>query len=187
MPAVDTEPHHSSQRPTPMRKQLVVAFALAVLSFTACGGGELEGGSLVTSGEAPSLATLTETYGCGYGFWIGNPQQTAALRFQYNGDEQPERVVVLPDGAWSVQWVEGEDLYANWCDDVIEVDEPTSVVVRTAPITGGTITWIDRPEDADVGTATIQVEGLEVSLGSGEVVELGDDIITNDMYGFYAG
>ena len=75
-------------------------------------------------GEIADLESLTETYGCGTGFWVGNPQQTTALRIAYVGDGPPPARVSLPDPAWDAQLVDGRDLYANWCDDVMEPGEP---------------------------------------------------------------
>lgn len=171
-----------------MRAIAVFTVLLASL-LAACGDGEI---AVDTTGppDRPDfvLSDLTDTYGCGHGFWIGDPEQTVALRLEYLGQTEPGPSVTLPDPDWRAYVVEGSNLYANWCDDVVEANEPTPVEERSYEITGGSLEIEgDVPERFEGGSVTLRATGLEVTLDDGSVVELGDVTITNDTYGFFAG
>ena len=142
--------------------------------------------------DIPRLADLTRTYGCGYGFWLGNGDHTVALRLEFAfpldapDTYTPHGTATLPDSSWSGRLFFGTDLYSNWCDDVIEDDEPTPVETGSMPITGGTITWILAPRIFDGGPAAIAVDDLEATTLDGESVPLGSGQITNGAFGLFA-
>jgi hypothetical protein len=166
------------------RRLLLVAGAIAAL-VTGCAGTAT---SLI---EQPELAAMEE-YGCGYGFWLGSPDGRLAVRFAADnelaaGGELP-REVSLPDAAWDATVLIGEDLYANWCDDVLEPGEPEPVVAETWPITAGTIR-VETPA-APAGCpseARATVADLEATRPDGTVVELGTRQLANDTWGCFAG
>ena len=146
------------------------------------------GGSSGDIGEITPLDELTETYGCGHGFWVGNPEQTTALRFQYLGDDGQAPDANLPSDEWQVQLIDGQDLYANWCDDVIEPNEPEPLVVRTLEVIRGSLDVIgEPPAPFEGGSLTLEATGLALETPDGEIIELGDIEIENPSYGFLAG
>ena len=159
-------------------------FVASTLLLVACGWGSDPG----TVGDIAPLDTLTETYGCGHGFWVGNPAQTTALRFQYMGEDGRASDADLPSPTWTVEMIDGQNLYANWCDDVIEPGEPEPLVVRRLTVVAGSLTVIgDPPALFDGGELTLRAEGLTVEIPDGEAVELGDITIDNPTYGLFAG
>lgn len=139
-------------------------------------------------GEIASLGELTETWGCGYGFWVGNPEQTTALRFQYLGEDGQASSADLPSEMWDVRLIDGQDLYANWCDDVIEPGEAEPLVVRSLDVVRGSLGVIgDPPAEFQGGVLRLRATDLAVELPDGTLVELGDIEIENPSYGFFAG
>jgi hypothetical protein len=70
----------------------------------------------------------------------------------------------------------------------MEPGEPEPEIVRSLPITGGQIRWVDAPAAPfDGGSARIDARQLEITTASGDVIELGDVEITNPSFGFFAG
>lgn len=131
-------------------------------------------------------------YGCGYGFWLGSPDGTVAVRFAAANETAAQsdlpREATLPAEVWDANVIVGEDLYANWCDDVLEPGEPEPVVDQQWPVTAGTITLHDPAPTAicpDEARAT--VTGLEATRPDATTVELGDRALTNDAWGCFAG
>ncbi len=155
--------------------------AILALLVAACG---------TTSGvgDIADIDSLTETYGCGTGFWVGNPDQTTALRIGYQGDGPPAAQVSLPNPAWTAELIDGRDLYANWCDDVIEPGEPEPQRVRVLPVVSGTLEIIgDPPQPFEGGVLTVRATELVIDVGDGETHTLGDIEIENPSWGFFAG
>ncbi len=168
----------SGERLNAMNRTL---FVLVALLLSACG---------TTSGvgDVADLDTLSETYGCGFGFWVGNPEQTTALRFAYEGEGTPSESATLPDADWRVELIDGRDLYANWCDDVVEPDEPEPRQVRVLPVVSGSLRIVgEPPRPFEGGPLTLQATDLAVDVGDGERRELGRIEIENPSWGFLAG
>lgn len=139
----------------------------------------------------PDLAAMDE-YGCGYGFWLGSPDEQVAVRFAASNEIAAEgdlpRETTLPDEAWDGTVLIGADLYANWCDDVLEPGEPEPAVAEQWPVTAGTITLHDPASTAvcpDEARAT--VTGLQATRPDGTTIELGDRELANDTWGCFAG
>lgn len=138
--------------------------------------------------DLPDLATLTEEWGCGHGFRVSDPSQTVTVRLSYRGEGPPPPQASLPHPDWEAALIEGTDLYANWCDDVIEPDEPTPVEHWHLEIVGGRLEVVGEvPEDFTGGSLQLSATDLMVQLPDGEVVPLGSIDITNPMWGFFAG
>jgi len=141
--------------------------------------------------EQLDLATMDE-YGCGFGFWLGSSDQEVAVRFaaanQIAAEGDLPQQATLPDDAWEATVIIGEDLYANWCDDVLEPGEPEPAVAERWPITAGSIT-LHEPLPADLcpHTARATVTGLEATRPDGATVHLGERELTNDAWGCFAG
>ena len=166
--------------------KVVAVLSCLLVALSACGRAETAG---PPERESPiAIGDLTETYGCGTGFWIGNPEQTVALRLEYRGDEGPAPRVKLPDPEWNARVIAGENLYANWCDDVMEPHEPSPVEAASYEITAG-ILEIDGaiPQPFESGSLTLHATGLVMTGSDSTTVQLGDVTITNEMYGFFAG
>lgn len=162
-----------------MTRPLLLLVAAAIV-LGACGTASI---------DPPPLDEMTETYGCGYGFWIGNPSQTAALRFQYLGDDGRAVDAELPDPRWSAELLVGTDLYANWCDDVIGPDEPEPRVTARYEIVGGSIAVIGEPpgEPFQPTELTLEASDLEVRTDASTTEPIGDVTIVNSSYGIFAG
>jgi hypothetical protein len=167
-----------------MRLRRSILFLVSV-AVTACSG-VLP--TTYTAADLPDPAEFTEEWGCGYGFWLGNPDQTAALRFAYRGDGPPEAEVDLPSADWRVTLIEGTDLYANWCDDVIEAGEPTPVEHRVIEVVGGHLSIVGAPPPPfEGGTMELRAVDLVVELPDGRDARLGNVTAVNPSWGFLAG
>lgn len=167
-----------------VRGRLGLAGAVAVL-MAGCAG------TVTAEVEEPELAAMDD-YGCGYGFWLGSPDGRVAVRFAADQDLAARgdlpREATLPDPVWDATVLIGEDLYANWCDDVVVVGEPEPVVAEEWPVTAGTITLRDPGVAADCpAEARATVAGLEATRADGTTVELGSRELTNDTWGCFAG
>lgn len=155
---------------------------LCVLALAACAGPELH------QDAAPEL---TETYDCGYGFYVGDTGQNWALKVTFedfeaaHAGEIPEHSDLSGD-TWSAQLEAGEDLFANWCDDVLEPDEPTPEIHEVWEISGD-IEVDGLPEAGQCGPATASLTGLEARNDDGEVIALGDIAVENEFWGCFAG
>lgn len=159
--------------------------ATVVLLAVGCGG-------TATPGTEQLDLTAMDSYGCGYGFWLGSPDGRVAVRFaaedQLAGEGDLPREATLPGAAWDATVLVGEDLYANWCDDVLEPGEPTPEVAEEWPVTAGTIILDDPAPGArcpDEARAT--VTGVETTRPDGTTVELGSRGLINDAWGCFAG
>ena len=134
-------------------------------------------------------AQLTEAWGCGTGFAISDADQTVGVVLTWEGSGAPPAQVQLPDPSWSAEvWV-GTDLFASWCDDVLEPGEPTPRVDQRFDVTGGTLTIADPPPGAAAcpSTVTAVARRLEVVLPDGSTTTFPELTITNDAWGCYAG
>lgn len=154
--------------------------ALIVLA----GCGTWDGGP----GEPPRL---TEAHDCGYGFYLGNVDQTRALKITFQdfeaaqAGEVPEQSA-LSDDVWSAELEGGQDLFANWCDDVLEPDEPTPEVREVWQVSGA-IEIAELPPAGECGPAAATLTGLEAHNDEGEIISLGDLEIENEFWGCIAG
>jgi len=170
-------------------KSVILASSILV-ALASCGPPEAATSTTVEPGHTAvaDLDTLTEEWGCGNGFYVGNPGQTSALRLQFTGNELTETEIDLPDPAWSGQLIHGTNLYANWCDDVIEANEPTPMEHETITIVGGHLSIVGEiPEPFAGGTLVVEATDLEVALPDGTTAVLGDITITNRAWGVFAG
>lgn len=167
------------------RLTLLAAAGAAALLVAGCGG------NATPDADQIDLAAM-EAYGCGFGFWLGSPDQEVAVRFGAANDiaaegELPQEAT-LPDDAWDGTVLVGEDLYANWCDDVVEPGEPEPAIAEEWPITAGTITLDGpTPPGACPHEAHATATGLQATRPDGTTVDLGDRELTNDAWGCFAG
>jgi hypothetical protein len=168
-----------------VRGVLGLVIAPAALLPAGCGG------DATPEAEQVDLAAMDE-YSCGYGFWLGSADQTVAVRFAADNvsvveGELPQQAT-LPNDAWDAMVLIGEELYANWCDDVLEPGEPEPTVNERWPISAGTIT-LHAPASADVcpHEASATATGLEATRPDGSTVELGERELVNDGWGCFAG
>lgn len=155
--------------------------------------------SVVTTGttqpaanQAVATADLTESWGCGYGFAASNPEQTVGLVLTRVDNEPPaadELTVDLSGPSWQGQvWV-GTNLFANWCNDVIDGSQLTSQVDETWPVVAGTLTIVPPTGTAcssDVIVAAT-VEDLTVVASNGSSITHQPLELTNDAWGCFAG
>ncbi|MEQ8839919.1 MAG: DUF6174 domain-containing protein [Acidimicrobiales bacterium] len=157
------------------------------------------------SAVVPTAAALVDDYGCGYLFAKGNADQSLALVISWTGSaadgpdlSAPIDLAITED--WSATITAGTDLFANWCDDVFEPDEPTPAVTDTWTIVDGTVT-VDT-DLADVascgGTEVTATLSGTIAKTTTEGVNALDDIspadltlddiaLTNPAWGCFAG
>jgi hypothetical protein len=166
----------------------MAALVLAVAACSADAG---------TVGSAPSdpaelegmLTGLEVDYGCGQGFYASDAAQTRGV-FLFAADPAMTidelgipGEVELPDDRWIAYVETGQDLFANWCDDVVTPDEPERLVDQHLDIAAGTMTVTqDGPE-----RFTAELTDVEVEAADGTAIELGRLTTTNDLWGLYAG
>lgn len=154
------------------------------------------GTSLAPAVREVAQAELDVNHGCGHGLFVGNRDQTIALRLAWRGDALPAiepaffemGPYTLPDEDWEGEVLVGTDLYANWCDDVVVAGEPQPAVAETWPVTGGELAVTVHPGRGQCGPL---VEGtvtdLEVRSPDGATVTIPDVDLLNDAWGCMAG
>lgn len=168
----------------------MIAAALALV-LTGCGAG-LPGTVQEPTGEgvAGQLATDgLQDWDCGHAFTIGTPDQELRLSLWFDG--APAGTVPEPGthelgGDWTGELVAGSDLFAQWCDDVMEPDEPE--VVETAEWdVEGTVTWqLEEGEGECPSVATASLTDARVVV-DGEAVPIADFVLHNEYFGCVAG
>ena len=144
-----------------------------------------------TEGEAgPEPVEFTEEYGCGFGFYASNEDQTTGLLLTYLDFEGAWAGNVARSGqidaAWDAQLQYGTDLFANWCDDVLEPNEPTPEVESAWSVTGE-IEVVELPAAGECGEATARLHDVVATGPVDQVLELGELTITNTAWGCFAG
>lgn len=161
------------------------------LLLAACGTAGVAPTTVPPRPDLPPLHALTVEWDCGTGFWLSNPDQTAALHIRYLGEGAPAREVTLPDPGWQAQLVLGEELQANWCDDVLEPDEPVPQEHARHTVTAGTLVLVGEipPRAAGGGghSLTVEASDLEIGLPDGTLLPYGSVTITNAHWGLLAG
>ena len=133
----------------------------------------------------PVAQFMDVDYGCGFGFWAGSEAQTAAMFVSLDldfGNPVLSDSYDLADLS-SAEIRFGADLFANWCDDVIEQDEPTTQVNETWTINGGTVTVTQNSDNSVTGVFV----DVTAQTPNGETVELGLATVTNEAWGLVAG
>lgn len=156
---------------------LLVAATLIV----GCGSGVEEG---------PPTPEMTEQYDCGYGFYASNPEQTVGLLIEFADHEAAQDGEVpetsrLEDDVWNARLEFGTDLFANWCDDVLEPGEPTPEVGETWRLSG-TIRIEELPPSGQ-GSASAVLTGVEAYGPNNELIAFDDFVIENQFWGTFAG
>lgn len=154
---------------------------MALTLVTGCGTGEANG--------SPT-PEMTETYDCGYGFYASNPEQTVGLFVELT-DREAASISDIPgtsqldDGTWYGRLVFGTDLFANWCDDVLEPDEPTPEVGETWLLSGKI--RIDELPPSGHGMASATLSDLEAHGPNNELIVFDDFAVENQFWGTFPG
>jgi hypothetical protein len=166
-----------------MRKGSIVLPVALLLAACSTGG-------TTTVGSVPT-PELTQHFGCGYGFYVSDEMQTAGLfveltDFQAASAGDVPSTSQLTDETWSARLELGVDLFANWCDDVLEPGEPTPVVDETWNVSG-TIEIMSLPDPGTCGTASAHLSGVTARDSDGNALPLGDLDVTNEAWGCFAG
>jgi hypothetical protein len=163
------------------RRILVVVAALGIL--VSCS--DDDGGSEAEADE------LTEDWPCGFQLATSNEDQTLGLIVRADDVERLQQEPLpfeddLVGGVWEATVIRGTDLFANWCDDLIEEGEPTRNVEEELPVTGGRIEITEGPVEEG---EEVEAELTDVTAEdpSGETIDLGDVHIENENWGFLAG
>lgn len=179
------------ERPCHVTRRLFAVIGIGLLSSAACGSPA----EPVVTPTLPDLAGLTVAWECGHGFWLGNADQTVAIRFQahdaaglVNGAVPALSTLPDADENWSATLTLGRDLYANWCDDAIEEGEPEPVVEETWAIAAGSIEVVSLPRVNECGPAQAWGRDLVAAAADdGRRVEIGDLLLNNPSWGCFAG
>lgn len=157
-------------------------------------GGESEGAETDTGQTQTDVGAerFTVDHGCGFGFAKGSDEQDLGLIIFFTGPYTPagpdlSEPIVLPDGQWSAEVQAGADLFADWCDDAIEEDDPIPRIDRTWTVIEGTITVTAIEPAADVARVEAKLAGAVLESTDGERLELEPVVLVNDLWGFFAG
>lgn len=163
-------------------------YGYAVTSFSLVG----DGAPTTTEPPVTDRVELSESFPCAYGFHASNPEQTVGLRADFTGEPGPfPAVVELPDPSWDAMVVLGVELYANWCNDVIDPSQPQPRIDETWVIVAGTVEFVGEPPVAgEPGVServTARLSGLVAERPDGSRVALRDLEVTNEVWGMFAG
>lgn len=155
--------------------------AVALLSLAACS----------STSSTPENPELTEQYGCGYGFYASNVEQTVGLFIGFSDFEAAQSGDVpetsqLEDDTWQAELRFGTDLFANWCDDVLEPGEPTPEVGETWQLSG-TIEIDELPPAGQGGPASATLTEVEARGPNNELIAFDVFEIENQFWGTFAG
>jgi hypothetical protein len=123
---------------------------------------------------------LADDHGCGYGFAAASPNQSVSFQSFFSTEPEPGTYELADAEFAEVQF--GTDLMANWCDDVVEPDEPEPVVDERWTIVGGTVTIT-----FDDQQATGELRDIVARTADGRDYTLGNATIVNDAWGMFAG
>lgn len=154
-------------------------------------GVEVEVGPVTDEPIEIDAAALTDSYGCGYLFAAGNADQTLRLVVGWSAGDAPDlrSPVTFPSDRWTSTLDIGTDLFSNWCDDVMEANEPVPAVTESWEVVSGEMTI--SPTDADVNcrgaTVSATLADVVVETPAGERVELGQLDLVNEFFGCFAG
>ena len=139
-----------------------------------------------------SAAAFTTDYGCGFGFAKVSDTQDLSLVVFWN-DFAPEgpdvaTPIELPNAAWSTEVTTGSDLFANWCDDVVEEDDPVPVIASSWSFIAGSLTVSPAAPGGDCPTeVTGTLSGAVIESASGEQITLDTIELRNTGWGCFAG
>lgn len=141
--------------------------------------------------ESPDPPEFSQQHDCGYGFYAGTEDETAGLFIDFTDFEAAQAGEVpdmaqLSTGSWQADLQFGADLFANWCDDVLEPDEPTPEVEEVWEVTG-TIEIMELPSAGECGPATGRLTDVVAHGPDDETLVLGELDVTNEFWGCFAG
>jgi hypothetical protein len=143
-----------------------------------------------TGESGPEPVELTEEFGCAYGFYSSNDDQTVGLFLEYGDFDGATSGSVSKSSpieqAWNGELRFGADLFANWCDDVMEPGEPTPVIDETWAVTGR-VDVVELPAAGECGPATANLTDVVATSPEGEEMPLGDLNAHNEFWGCFAG
>ena len=139
--------------------------------------------------DAEAMAGLQDDYPCGFGFAKGNSTQTLALIVYSQGgysETGPDvsSPIEFPNDDWVGELHTGSDLFANWCDDVMEEGEPIPEVHEVWTVVAGTLT-VTETDSANVVEGVLS--DVVIESPSGERLEVAEIALSNTGYGFFAG
>jgi hypothetical protein len=167
-------------------RALASVFCAMAIGVAGCGGD--------SAGPAinPVAESLVDPYDCGYGFYLGAPDQTAGLFVVFTDFEtalagNTPQVSTLPDERWVAEIQMGRNLFASWCDDATPEAGQEPVVDEVWTMVAGTITILEMPEPGVCGEARALLEDLAAVTGDETRVELGDFEIRNGSFGCVSG
>lgn len=162
----------------------ILTAAACVVALAGCGLGDDP--ELRANAAVLDLTTLpTEDWGCGFGFTLGTTDQRVRLSL-WSQDMAPTPGTVAVDGTtWRGELVSGSDLFAQWCDDVVEPGEPEVVEEVVLEVTG-TLTWrTDGTGQCDGPATATFTDGTVIA--EGRTLPLPDLELRNDAFGCLAG
>lgn len=135
------------------------------------------------------LSDLPEEYGCGHGFYVGNAEQTVGLFLSSQtgfGDTVDVGSHVVPSEEWEAEVRVGSDLFANWCNDVVEPGAPEPVVDEVLTVSGE-LRIMSMPPAGDCGPAIARLIGAVATSDSGISIDVPDRDLHNPDWGCFAG
>ena len=152
--------------------------------------GVLVAGCAGSVGASSTVPELTEQYGCGRGFYLGTLDQTAGLFLLTNLDmtdaSTASGTFQLPGDEWTAELTFGQDLFVNWCDDVLEPGEPEAAVEETWSVEG-VLHVVSLPPAAQCGEARARLQQAMAIAPDGRRMDLGVVDLVNETWGCFAG
>lgn len=140
----------------------------------------------------PDFTWTTSDWPCGYGFRAGNADETIALfielrQFDVGSAGQVPAVGNVPTEIWDGYVQFGTDLFANWCDDVIEGGEVLPEETARWGLVAGDLELIGEQPVQGCGPMELKATGLVAEDPEGTQVSLPDVDLTNPSWGCFAG
>lgn len=139
-------------------------------------------------------ATLIHVYSCSFFVSRGNADGTVRLQIRVDPDEDtglaPGMASVgrVPDRYWGGSVYFGSDLFAFYCQDVIDSDAPQSVVTATWEIVDGTLDIVSLSRgERGYCHAHLAASGLVARAADGRLVDVGDFEFFNEAWGHFPG
>ncbi len=170
--------------------RVVAAIVLAV-ALAACGGVGLPSATPTPAAEEVAGRLATDgmrDWGCGHAFTVGTMDQDTRLSLWFDGTsgDLPEPGTHELGADWTGELVAGSDLFAQWCDDVMEPDEPEVVEAAEWDVEG-TLTWrLDRGDGQCPSVAAASLTDASIVV-DGEAVPIADVEFRNEHFGGVAG
>jgi hypothetical protein len=141
----------------------------------------------------PDTEFVTTEWPCGYGFHAGTADETVAVtielrQFDVGAAGQIPAIGNVPSELWDGYVRVGRNLFANWCDDVVEPGELLPEETQRWTVVTGDLRITGEPPVQGCGPLAMTATGLQARSPDGtSTVALPDLELTNPSWGCFAG